>query len=392
MSQFERVIHDVNTPLRILITNACMEHYTGTEVVVRDLALELLRQGHLPIVYSPKLGTIACEVQRAGVAVLSDLRDLTEPPDVIHGHHHFPVIQALLQFPKTPALYVSHDATYRLDEPPVFPRIMQYIAVDERCRKRVEQAVGLPPEKIRIIANAVDLNRFRKRKPLPARARRAVVFSNYANSQTHLPAVRKACRQLGLPLDVVGSGVGSATETPEDVLPHYDIVFAKARCALEAMTVGNAVVLCDFTGVGPIVTTGNFAELRRWNFGAGVLVNPLRADHLVTQVKAYDPSDSARVCELARKDADLVSSVREWLSVYASVIDEYRRQTPPVENEYRALGVYLQRWHYEERVKWERLQLARLEGVPVLGPPLSRFLQRAAKNRSIGRSKLGFQR
>jgi hypothetical protein len=361
-----------------------MQNHTGTEVVVRDLALELLRQGHTPVVYAPKLGPIASEVRTAGVAVLDDLRDLAEVPDVIHGHHHYPVMQALLRFPTTPALYVSHDATSRFDEPPIFPRILRYVAVDERCRKRVEQAVGLPKEEIRIIANAVDLNRFQKRKPLPVRPKGAVVFSNYANAQTHLPAVRIACRQLGIPLDVVGSGVGKPTAAPEDVLPHYDIVFAKARCALEAMTVGNAVVLCDFTGAGPIVTTSNFAELRRWNFGAGVLVNPLRAEHLISQIKAYDASDSANVCELARKDADLVSSVKEWVSVYASVIDEWRRQKPSGEREYRALLQYLKKWHYEERVEWENRQFARLGNIPVLGPTLSRLARRTAKRFVIG--------
>ena len=35
----------------------------------------------------------------------------------------------------------------------------------------------------------------------------------------------------------------------------YDLVFAKARCALEAMAVGAAVVLCDTHGLGPMVTS-----------------------------------------------------------------------------------------------------------------------------------------
>ena len=37
----------------------------------------------------------------------------------------------------------------------------------------------------------------------------------------------------------------------------YDIVFAKARAAIEAMAVGAAVIVCDFDGVGPMVSTEN---------------------------------------------------------------------------------------------------------------------------------------
>ena len=55
------------------------------------------------------------------------------------------------------------------------------------------------------------------------------------------------------------------------MLGQYDIVFAKARCALEALAVGNAVVLCDTVGVGPMVTTGEVDRLRRLNFGVRAL-------------------------------------------------------------------------------------------------------------------------
>lgn len=51
------------------------------------------------------------------------------------------------------------------------------------------------------------------------------------------------------------------------MLGGYDLVFAKARCALEAMAVGCAVVLCDVGGLGPLVTRAQVQHLRRWNFG-----------------------------------------------------------------------------------------------------------------------------
>ena len=38
---------------------------------------------------------------------------------------------------------------------------------------------------------------------------------------------------------------------PEEALGSYDIVFAKARAAAEAVATGTAVVLCDVAGAGP---------------------------------------------------------------------------------------------------------------------------------------------
>src|SRR5207253_87507 len=112
---------------------------------------------------------------------------------------------------------------------------------------------------------------FRQRTRLPGRPGRGLVFSNRASRHTHLPCVRAACRAVGVNLDVVGEESGNQVSDPESILPRYDIVFAKARCALEAMAVGNAVVLCDYTGAGPMVTSENFDALRVMNFGRGVL-------------------------------------------------------------------------------------------------------------------------
>src|SRR6185369_10855843 len=126
-----------------------------------------------------------------------------------------------------------------------------------------------------VVPNWVDLRRFARRPPLPARPRRALLFSNYARPDTHLPAVREACRRAGLDLDVVGEGVGREVARPEEILGRYDVVFAKAKAALEAMAVGAAVVLCDLTGVGPPVTVADFARLQRMNFGVEALTEPL---------------------------------------------------------------------------------------------------------------------
>ena len=94
------------------------------------------------------------------------------------------------------------------------------------------------------------------------------------------PVIREACIRAGLRLDTVGIGSGNPLANPEHVLPRYDIVFAKAKAAMEAMAVGNAVVLCDFAGVGPMVSPENFAQLLPMNFGFQALTQPLTPDNV----------------------------------------------------------------------------------------------------------------
>jgi glycosyl transferase family 4 len=365
--------------LKILIVSGWLDAYTGGQVVVRDLALGLLRQGQQPLVYSPKPGVVASEIRRLGLEVVSELDQLTLVPDVIHSQHHRSAVQALLHFPSTPGIHVCHGTTFSADEPFFFPRILRYVAVDDRCRRFVENTSGIPHERIEVILNAVDLKRFQPRGPLPSRPKRALVFSNYASRSTHLPAVRSACRQIGLELDVVGHNAGSAVAAPESVLPGYDIVFAKARCALEAMAVGNAVVLCDFPGAGPMVTTANFDGLRRMNFGAGVLVNPLKPEHIQREIERYDPADAAEVSRRIRSEAGLDEVVTRWLALYSNVLDEFRSSPRDLDGELQALASYMDRWDYGKRIEWEGAQLERVQAIPIIGSSLRYFARRLLK-------------
>jgi glycosyltransferase involved in cell wall biosynthesis len=367
--------------LKILITNAYLATYGGTQVVVRDLACELKRQGHEVAVYCPEAGSVADEIREQGIPVAHKLTSLNFVPDIIHGQFHLPAMEALLRFAAVPAIYCVHAAVGALDEPFYFPRFLRYVAVDDRCRKRLENTPGIPRERIRVILNAVNLDRFQSRSPLPAKPRRALVFSNYASESTYVPEVRKACRQTGLELDVVGLGSGNPVARPETILPGYDIVFAKARAALEAMAVGAAVVLCDAPGLGLMVTTKDFDHLRAMNFGAGVLDKPLRADAIRKEIERYNPSDAAQVYARVRNEAGMVESARQWAHVYGEVIEEFARirsgiLTNDADREFEALTAYLRKPGFDDRVEWERQQLKRLKSIPLIGPSVFRLARR----------------
>jgi len=342
--------------LRVLITNGTLRTRTGTEINVRDLALGLLARGHAPLVYSPDLGEIAQEIRNATVPVVDDLRGIGVPPDVIHGHHHPETMAALLQFPSVPAIYVSHDFLAWHDAPPAFPRILRYIAVDDTNRDRLASEAGVPPERIGVVLNAVDLTRFQPRPPLPTRPERALLFSNYAHERTHAEVVREACRRVGLSLDVVGAAAGASSPAPETLLSQYDLVFAKARCALEALAVGAAVVLVDYAGSGPMVTTTELDRLRRLNFGRRLLHPPLDAERIVREIARYDAADAHEVSRRIRASAGLGQQLDTLVALYHEVIAENRAQPTDLAAEERTVAAYLRQWG--PRVRSERAQLA----------------------------------
>jgi hypothetical protein len=375
--------------LKILITNLYLDSYGGTQSVTRDLAIWLKRLGHTPCVYSPRLGAVSDEIASQGIAVTDRLAHMPLEPDIIHGQFYREALRALLQFPLAPAVFAHHSPDF-YSYPFYFPRILRYVAVDARCRADLESKTEIPGSRIETILNFIDLERFQQRPPLPSRPSRALVFSNYAAEHTHLPVVRRACSRMGLKLDVVGRTVGKPEANPERILPEYDLVFAKARCALEATAVGCATVLCDATGAGPMVTSRNFAELRRMNLGANALTKPLEPDTIMTEIERYDPADARLVSECARREAGISEGIHQWIRLYETVLMEARTLPRDSDGELHAAGVLLEtlaRWSYENRVEWEQEQLQKLQGFPVVGRSLHALARRVIhwwKDRASG--------
>src|SRR5688500_351980 len=95
--------------MKILLTNLTLATRSGTEIVIRDLALGLAAAGHTPAVFTPDPGPIAQEIRNAGICVVSDVDEMTDVPDLIHGHHYVETAAAMLRFPRTPAIFVCHD-------------------------------------------------------------------------------------------------------------------------------------------------------------------------------------------------------------------------------------------------------------------------------------------
>jgi glycosyltransferase involved in cell wall biosynthesis len=380
--------------LRILITNNTLASRCGTELYVRDLASALLKRGHTPIAYSAELGEVARELREMNVRVVDNLDQLSAPPDLIHGQHHVETMTALLHFPHTPAVFFCHSFYYWEETPPRFPRILRYVAADQPCRDLLTREHAIPEESVQVILNFVDLERFKSRSaPLPVHPERALVFSNYMDESEHISIVREACGRRGIELEVMGMNSGQPASAPERTLGQYDIVFAKARCALEAMAVGAAVVLCDTAGVGPMVTTGELERLRQLNFGTRALEEKLNRAALERELARYDATEAAEVSRRIRSRASLDGGVDQIVALYQTVLDEHEKTgARDVDEEERAAAVYL-RWVTTE-MRAQQKNLAEVVNNSttmrlkdrVLSIPVFGSLARSVARKAVGRS------
>jgi len=313
--------------MRVLLTNNTLSVRAGSELYVRDVAIELMRRGHHPVAYSTILGPVADELRAATIPVIQTLASLGEPPDIIHGQHHYDALAAMMWFPETPAIYYCHGWIPPEEAPLRFPRIFRYVAVDELCRERLIAEGGIPPDRIELILNFFDENRFLPRAPLPDSPRVALAFGNGFDENALAP-LREACQQCGIELHTRGISAGCTEPNPGDLLPRYDIVFAKARAAIEAMAVGTAVVLCNPGRLGSIVTAENFAALRMLNFGVRTLSRALTAKLVVDELQRYNATNAEQVSALVRANCGLQPAMDRIIDLYERVLAEARRRPP----------------------------------------------------------------
>ena len=288
--------------MRILIANVWIGGRSGSEVYTKDLAMGLHRRGHICTVFVAQIkqeDADVRELRKSGIRV-TELPDAADVPDVIIGHHLRETTLACLRYPKTPAIQVCHDATNERDRA-AGPEIVQaWGAVDAFCQERFVRETGLLPEKIHLSFNSVDLLLFPPRAtPPPIPPGRAVFFFSNASTPAPLWAVREACQRQGITLDVIGPGARFEQE-PAHVLAGYDLVFGKARCAIEAMASGAHVILFAPEGIGPEISPDNFHELRQRNFGRSLLTEPVGAELLQRRILGLKPETTAEVTRLIR--------------------------------------------------------------------------------------------
>ena len=308
--------------MNILITNFILNTPSGTETYVYELAIELHNRGHHVEIFTLLKGDLAKSLIDYGIHVSTDLKKIKKMPDCIHAHHNITTLKTAAFFKKTPIVYFIHDRTHFHDYPFRHPNILKYIAVDYNCKDRYLEN-GFEDNDIEIIYNWANLARFKQRKTISETPKKALAFSNYM-SQTHIfPFIKEACLSEGIEIDLIGSGNGNATTTPENILEKYDIIFGKAKAVIEAMATGAAVIVCDFRGLAEFVTPENMFHYRKYNFGMKLMTNTIQTDLIVREIRKYNPENILKVSNFIRKEADFMSIVSQLENTYSTVIKEY---------------------------------------------------------------------
>jgi hypothetical protein len=329
----------VTAPLRILLTTLELKTQRGVQNVTRDLALGLTRAGHNVCVYVRQGGPVADDLRARGIRVEQHIHGIArEEFDVIHGHHLVACAPALAQFPDVPAVFVCHGDASWFDVAPRLPSIVRYAAVSQSMAARVAADADIPVDNVALLLNGVDTTRFLP-GPAPApKPKRALAF---AKNSEHMAAIRAACAHREISVEFFGAAADRQLDDPAAALPGYDLVFASALSAIEAMACLRPVIVCDGRGMAGLVDIARYEAWRPMNFGVAALDGPLSIERTLAEIDRYDPAEAARVGARVREEANLDTWVEDCVALYRAAI------TAPLDANQRGAtqwAEHLERW------------------------------------------------
>jgi hypothetical protein len=186
--------------MRVLISIRQFRDLTGAEMYVYELARELKRIGHEPVITAPLInlgGEMLARARAAGLTAVpcEGFPLLGMDFDVLHLNERKPSESLLDLFPKAAAVSTVHSQFF-CEAPILSDRIFRYIAIRQDIKDKLEAKDGIPAERVDVIPNGVDFTRFNRNyeylreQPQDPDARPMVLFVGTFD-KLRLEAIRK---------------------------------------------------------------------------------------------------------------------------------------------------------------------------------------------------------
>lgn len=277
-----------------ILTSSYTLDLAGVPTFTLTMVRELEKNGHHVTVYSPFGGKLEGKMN-----VIGNLDELPTP-DVIVAQHT-PCAEALRDiFPQTPFAFYSHGLLPEVEQPPEAPVDLFFAINEEVCQNLT--AKGVAVEKIRLIRDFVDTQKFTLKKPINKRLQKVLFISNYKKWR-NFKTVEAACRILGVSLKCCGAPYGRC-EKIEDTINEADLVISWGRGVLEAMACGRAAVSFDKSEGDGYIDEKTYFAARKDNFSGRIFKYSFTPESLAVEIQKYNPSCS-------RVNQDLITRFHE---------------------------------------------------------------------------------
>jgi hypothetical protein len=290
----------------------------GSESYLLTVAEQLDRLGHDVVVYAHERGAGVAVARERGFVVV-DEEGLPAECDAALAQDAGVSLHLAERFPAAQQLFVAHSESLDLQAPPQLDGLLgAVVALNDRVAERM-RSFATAVEVVRL-RQPIDTERFTPRAPLPALARRALLFSNTPNSD-RLRMLEAACGEAGLELVRLGGEGGQATD-PRPALAGVDLVIGYGRSILEAMACGRAAYVYDWNGGDGWVTPASYAAIEADGIAGRGGREIIDADRLAADLCRYEAS-------MGPVNHDLVIAHHRANVHVQQLLELFRKLAPP---------------------------------------------------------------
>lgn len=306
--------------MKILMTNHQLMGYAGTEVFTYTVAKLLIQKGHEVTVYSPFLGETSKLFGEIGVRVFDTTADLPDDFDLAHIHHNVTAYEIRQRYPNLPIIYVVHGIKHPLEHLPATDLAVSFWLSTSNGIYNHMLNSGIPADKVMLLRNPVDEDKFTPGEPLPETPRKALMISNKVDERTE-NIIREACSSLGISIQFIGSRFHTVpNEQIPGLIRQHEIVFSLGRGVIETMFCERVPIVFDAEGGDGMVTPENFGEIIKHNFSSRRYKLQFTAAELADEIRKYKPEFGAQLRELALQQFSADSQVERLIGVYEKYI------------------------------------------------------------------------
>lgn len=147
---------------KVLISGLLFKNFTGSEMYMYELAINLIKLNYDVSILSPNLGN---PLKKMATSKGIKVYNFENPPikqkfDIIHAQHQ-PIVQALNElFPNVPKVCSIHSEIIDLENPVKHKSIKKYIAIRPSIKDYIINNFNINEGDIDIIYNPIDKTKF----------------------------------------------------------------------------------------------------------------------------------------------------------------------------------------------------------------------------------------
>ncbi|HWD85375.1 MAG TPA: hypothetical protein VG321_06465 [Solirubrobacteraceae bacterium] len=283
--------------LDVVLATYALDGVGGSETYALTVARELERLGHQATLAAEQLGPMAEQAEREGLLVAHLPEGLPQRCDAAIVQDAIVTPAVLARYAGARVVHVAHSDLFDHQLPMLVSDAVDAVVVlSDRVASRVRAlALDVPIVRLR---QPIDQQWFSPAGPLPPRPRRALLLGNYLHGERRI-ALTRAWEAAGIEWVQVGGGTSRLDVRP--AIAAADVVVAKSRAALEAMSCARAVYVYDAFGGDGWVTPDRYARMEADGFAGHATPHPVSPAQLTADLGEYRPEMGWVNHELVRR-------------------------------------------------------------------------------------------